>query len=84
MHVAAALRDKGYTPFFSSWLAKTGANSTSRGGRLLTAVSSKYVAKHEVLSFKEIISGKAAALEIRTDGGDLTLINVHGPRAGCS
>ena len=24
MHVAAAPRDKGYTPFFSSWLAETG------------------------------------------------------------
>ena len=41
MHVAAALRDKGYTPFFSSRLAETGAPSTSRGGGLLTAVSSK-------------------------------------------
>ena len=30
MHVAAALRDKGCTPFFSSRLAETG--STSRGG----------------------------------------------------
>ena len=46
MHVAAALQDKGYTPFFSSWLAETGATSTSRGGGLLTAVSSKYVAEH--------------------------------------
>ena len=26
----------------------------------------------------------SAALEIRTDGGGLTLINVHGPQAGCS
>ena len=84
MHVAAALRDKGYTAFFSSWLAETGATSTSRGGGLLTAVSSKYVAEHEVLSFTEIVPGKAAALEIRTDGGGLTLINVHGPQAGCS
>ena len=47
MHVAAALRDKGYTAFFSSRLAETGATSTSRGGGLLTAVSSKYVAEHE-------------------------------------
>ena len=84
MHVAAALRDKGYTPFFSSRLAGTGATSTSRGGGLLTAVSSKYVAEHEVLSFTEIVPGKAAALEIRMDGGGLTLINVHGPQAGCS
>ena len=84
MHVAAALRDKGYIPFFSSWLAETGATSTSRGGGLLTAVSSKYVAEHEVLSFTEIVPGKAAALKIRTDGGGLTLINVHGPQAGCS
>ena len=84
MHVAAALRDKGYTAFFSSRLAETGATSTSRGGGLLTAVSSKYVAEHEVLSFTEIVPGKAAALEIRTDGGGLTLINVHGPQAGCS
>ena len=37
-----------------------------------------------MLSFTEIIPGKAAALEIRTDGGGLTLINVHGPQAGCS
>ena len=77
MHAAAALRDKGYTPFFSSRLAETGATSTSRGGGLLTAVSSKYVAEHEVLSFTEIVPDKAAALEIRTDGGGLTLINVH-------
>ena len=84
MHLAAALRDKGYTAFFSSRLAETGATSTWRGGGLLTAVSSKYVAEHEVLSFTEIVPGKAAALEIRTDGGGLTLINVHGPQAGCS
>ena len=84
MHVAAALRDKGYTPFLSSRLAETGATSTSRGGGLLTAVSSKYVAEHEVLSFTEILPRKAAAMEIRTDGGGLTLINVHGPQAGCS
>ena len=84
MLVAAALRDKRYTPFFSSRLAETGATSTSRGGGLLTAVSSKYVAEHEVLSFTEMVPEKAAALEIRTDGGVLTLINVHGPQAGCS
>ena len=84
MHVAAALRDKEYTPIFSSRLAETGATSTSRGGGLLTAVSSKYVAEHKMLSFREIVPGKAAALEIRTDGGGLTLINVHGPQAGCS
>ena len=84
MHVAAALRDKGYTPFFSSRLAETGATSSSRGGGLLTAVSSKYVAEQDVLSFTEIVPGKAAALEIRTNGGGLTLINVHGPQAGCS
>ena len=51
MHVAAALRDKGYICFFSSRLAETGATSISRGGGLLTAVSSKHVAEHEVLSF---------------------------------
>ena len=84
MHVAAGLWDKGYTPFFSSPLAETGATWTSRGGGLLTAVSSKYVAEHEVLSFTEIFPGKAAALEIRTDGGGLTLINVHRPQADCS
>ena len=32
MHLAAALRDKGDTAFFSSRLAETGATSTSRGG----------------------------------------------------
>ena len=84
MHLAAALRVKGYNPFFSSRLAETGATSTSRGGGFLTAVSSKYLAEHEVLSFTEIVPGKAAAPEIRTDGGGLTLINVHGPQAGCS
>ena len=84
MHVAVALRDKGNTPFFSSRLAETGATSTSRGGGLLTAVSSKYVAEHEALSFTETVPGKAAALKIRTDGGGFTLINVHGPQAGCS
>ena len=31
MHVAAALREKGYIPFFSSQLAEMGATSTSRG-----------------------------------------------------
>ena len=84
MPVAAALQEKGYTPFFSSRLAETGATSTSRGGGLLTAVSSKYVAEHEVFSFTKTVPGKAAALEIRTDGGGLTLINVHRPQAGCS
>ena len=84
MHVATALWDKGNTPFFSSRLAETGATSISRGECLLTAVSSKYVEKHQVLSFTEIVPGKAAALEIRTDGGGLTLINVHRPQAGCS
>ena len=84
MHVAAALGDKGYTPFFSSRLAEKGATSTSRGGGLLTAVSSKYVAEHGVLSFTEIVPGKAAALEIRTDKGGLALINVGGLQAGCS
>ena len=83
MQVAAALRDKGYTPFFSSRLAKTGATSTSRVGGLRTAVSSKYVAEHEVLSFTEIVPRRAAALEIRTAGGGLTLINIHGPQASC-
>ena len=37
-----------------------------------------------MLSFTEIVPEKAAALEICTDGGGLTLINVLGPRAGCS
>ena len=84
MRVAVALRDKGYTPFFSSRLTETGAISTSRWGGVLTAVSSKYVAEHQLLGFTEIVLGNAAALEIRTDGGRLTLINVHGPQAGCS
>ena len=84
MHVAAALQDKGYTPFFSSRLAKTGATSNLRGGGLLTAVSSKHVAEHEVLSFTEFVPGRAAALVTRRDGGGLTLINVHEPQAGCS
>ena len=68
MHVATALQHKGYTPFFSSRLAETGATSTSRGGGLITAVSSKWVGEHEVFSFTEIAPGKGAALEIRTDG----------------
>ena len=37
-----------------------------------------------MLSFTESVPGKAAALEICTDGGGLILINVHGPQAGCS
>ena len=82
--MAAALRDKGYAPFFSSRLAETGATSTSRGRGLLTAVSSKYVAEHELLSFTEIVLGKPAALEIRTDGGGLNLINVKETQPGCS
>ena len=42
------------------------------------------MAEREVNSFTEIVPGKAAALEIRTDRGGLNLINVHGPQAGCS
>ena len=84
MHVAAALRDKGYTRFFSGRLAETGSTSTARGGGLLIAVSSRYVAEHEVLSFTKLVPGKAGALEIRTDKGGRTLINLHGPQAGCS
>ena len=84
MHMAAALRDKGYTPFFNSRLAEIGAISTARGGGLLNAVSSKYMAKHEVLSFTEIVPRKAVALGIRTNGGGLTLIKVHRPQACCS
>ena len=80
--MAAALRDKGYTPFLSSRLAETG--STSRLGGLLTAVSSRYVVEHEVLGFTELLPSKAGALKIRTDKGGLTLINVDGPQAGCS
>ena len=37
-----------------------------------------------MLSFTQLVPGKAAALEIRTDKGSLTLINVQGPQAGCS
>ena len=37
-----------------------------------------------MLSFTEIVPRNAAALGIGTDGGGLTLINVHGPQAGCS
>ena len=37
-----------------------------------------------MVSFTAIVPGKSAALEIRTDWGGLTLINVHGPQAGCS
>ena len=84
MHMAAALRDKGYTPFFSSRLAETGSTSTSRGGGLLIAVSSRYLAEHKVPSFTELVPGKAEALEICTDKGGLSLINVHGRQAGCS
>ena len=42
------------------------------------------MAEHEVLSFTERGPVKAAALEIRTDKGGLTLINGHGPQVGCS
>ena len=84
VHLAAALRHKGYTPFFSSWLARTGATSTSRAVDLITAVRYKYVAEHEVLSFTKIVPGKAAALEIRMDRGGQIFISVHGPQAGCS
>ena len=84
MHVAAAPRNKGYTPFFSSRLAERGAPSTWRGGGLVNAVNSKYMAEHEVLSFTKIVLRKAAALGISTDRGGLTLINVHGRQAGCS
>ena len=82
MHVAAALRDKGYIPFFSSRLVATG--STPQGGCLLTTVSCKYVAEHKVVRFTQIVPGKAAALEIRTDKGGLTLINIHHLQASSS
>ena len=36
-----------------------------------------------MLSFTKPVPGKAAALENRTDKGGLTLINIHGPQAGC-
>ena len=82
MHIAAALWDKGYIPFFGTRLVETG--STPRGGGLLTAGCCKYVAEHEILSFTENVPGQAAALEIRTEKGGLTLINVHEPQAGSS
>ena len=63
MHVAAALPDKGYNRFIISQLAETGATSTSRGGGLLTGVSSKYVAEQEVLSFTETVPGRSARTE---------------------
>ena len=44
-HVAAALRDKGNIPYCSSRLAEMNSTSTSDGGGLLTAVSSKYAAE---------------------------------------
>ena len=68
MHVAAALRDKGYTAFLSSQLAETGATSTPRGGGLLTAVSSKYVAEHEVLIWKLSQGGPRPWRSARTEG----------------
>ena len=75
--MAGALRDKGYTRFFSSRPAGTG--STSREGGLLIAFSSRYVAEHKVLSFTELVIRKAAVLGI---GTDLTPINVCGPQVG--
>ena len=75
---------RGTPPTSAAGWRRRGPPPPREGGGLLTAVSSKYVAEHEVLSFTEIVPGKAAALEIRTDGGGLTLINVHGPQAGCS
>ena len=84
MHLDAALRDNGYSPFFASRLAKKGSTSTSREGGLLTAVTSRYVAEHEVLRFTEFVPGEAAALEIGTEKGGLTLFSLHGPQAGCS
>ena len=84
IHPAAALRAKGYTPFFSRRLAETGCTFTYRGGGLFTAVSSKYMAEHRVFTFTKTVPGKGAALEIRTDKGGHTLTIVHGPQAGCS
>ena len=51
--MVAALRDRGYIPFFSSRLVEAG--SISRGGGLLTVVSSKYVAEHELLSVTDTV-----------------------------
>ena len=39
---------------------------------------------HSTLSVMELVNGTAAALQIRTDKCGVTLINVHGPQAGCS
>ena len=65
MQLAAALGNKGYIPFFSSQLVETSA--TSQGGGLLSAVSCKYLAEQKMLSFTELVMGKAAALEICTN-----------------
>ena len=75
MRVAVALQDKGYIPFFSSRLLETG--SKLRRGGLLSAVSSKYVAEHEVLSFTQNCPGQSSSLEICTD-------NIDRPQAGSS
>ena len=83
MHVAAALRDKGYTAYFSSRLAETGATSTSRGGALLTAVSSKYVRSTRCSASRKLAPESRGPGDPHGRGG-LTLINVHGPQAGCS
>ena len=83
MHMAGALQEKGYMPFFDSRLLETASTLQGRGG-LLRAFMCQYLAEHEVLSFTEIVRAGTGALVISTDKGGLTLINVKGPEAGSS
>ena len=81
MHVAAALRDKGYTAYFSSRLAETGPPPPREGGPPHRG-QQQIRGGARGAQLHGNCPRKAAALEIRTDGGGLTLINVHGPQAG--
>ena len=80
MHVAAALRDKGTPPSSAAGWQRREPLPPREG----EASSPRSAASTWQSTRFSVSRQSSAALEIRTDGGGLTLINVHGPQAGCS
>ena len=84
IHVAAALRDKGYTPFFQQLTGGDGVHPhLDRRGPPHRRQQQRH-GQARGAQFDGAGPRKGRALEIRTDTGGLTLINVNGPQAGCS
>ena len=71
-------KDMAVTFSYSLWRRHCFGPLVGVFGRL--GITSTQTSKTPVFLFPR----KAAALEIRTDRGGLSLINVHGPQAGCS